>query len=82
MERYTRMRRQEALDRAAYHRFAASRGWIPGGNDPLTGLTWERTFAREGILDPVRAAFARAIHKAHARFWLVRAAEIGGRGGR
>jgi len=78
MDRWHRMARTEALERAAYHRHAAMRGWLPGGNDPLTGQTWERAFACRGILDPVRAAFARTIHKAHARFWLSRAAELGG----
>lgn len=71
--------RRDALERAAYHRFAAHRAWLPGGNDPLTGAPWETTFVR-GMLDPVRRDFARTIHKAHARFWLARAAQLSARG--
>lgn len=45
--------RAEAFERAEYHTFAAIRGWLPGGNDPLTGRSWEWTFPR--YTDPRRA---------------------------
>jgi hypothetical protein len=68
------LRREEALQRAAYHRWSAYKGSLPGGNDPLTGQRWEETFRYS--LDAERESFARAIHKAHARYWLDKASRL------
>lgn len=70
MDKARRQKRLEAYQRAEYHTFAALRGWIPGGNDPLTGRSWSDTFSGVYILDEQRQRFAREYHKAHARFWI------------
>jgi hypothetical protein len=68
MNRPTARLHRESLQRAAYYRWAAARGYALAGRDPLTGRLRDAMFSDRGE--------STAAYKAMARFWLERARQI------